>query len=192
MIKLFCEVATIATLTVIGSQVQAQSNGIGMDFTDSNLIAMEPWMLGSHDFLCKVSSSVDSEGLADYELVIYKDSNDHFVKVLKYETIDAFVGFSNVDGRLLVIWMGGSAFHFKAYDVVGQEVDLVFDGGSHNLPEIADLDNDGTMEILISEGAFLESEGKTFQYPETTTVYKWSGSDYKVFREIEWKNRFCK
>lgn len=173
------------------SEAKADKTDIKTILSDTSLIAMKYWDVYEHKILCIVQDYQEGE-FPVRRLTIYKSSNSYFVKVLQYETIDGFLDFCPINNHLLVIWQGGSAFHFKIYAVGKDKIDLVLDTGSHNPPEIADIDNDGLMEVLISEPAFLESGDKTIRYPKETLIYKWDGIKYALFKKVEWENRFRK
>lgn len=169
-------------------EANADTTDITTVVSDSGLLAIQYWDVDEGTFLCVVQAYHEGE-FPVRRLTIFKNSNSHFVKIFQYETIDNFIGFCLVNDHLLVTWQGGSAFHFKIYAVGKDKIDLALDTGSHNPPEIADINNDGLMEVLISEGAFLETD-ETIRYPKETSIYKWNGIKYAVFKKVKWENRF--
>jgi len=172
------------------SEVKADKTDIKTIMSDSGLLAMQYWDVNKGKFLCIAKTSRKGE-FPVRQLIIFKASNGYFDKVFQYETIDNFTDFYLINNHLMATWQGGSAFHFKIYAVKENKIDLVLDAGSHNSPEIADINNDGFMEILISEGAFLKADA-TIRYPKETLIHKWDGTKYVLFKKVEWKDRFCK
>lgn len=172
------------------TEANADKTDIKTIMGDSALLSMRYWDVNKGQFLCIVKSNQKGE-FSVRQLVIFKNSNGHLEKIFEYETVDSFIDFYQINNHLMVTWQGGSAFHFKVYAVKGNKIDLVLDAGSHNTLEIADINHDGFMEILISEGAFLKAR-EAIRYPKETLIYIWEGAKYTLLKKVEWENRFCK
>lgn len=177
-------------LSALGTcQNSGQTKGPRYNSLQGQTIASQYMDYEEKHYQCAVTSTIDTEGVEVYTLNVYKKNGDSSTTVFQYETIDYFVGFSMINNCLMTTWIGGSSFHFKVFGLIDNQIRLVFDGGSHNLPEIADVNNDGSMEILISEGAILESNG-IITYPEKTLIYTWHEDSFVLLRESAWQNRF--
>jgi len=187
MVSVFL-ISAFAIFNLGVSEAKEDKTDIKTIMSDSGLLAMKYWDVNEGTFLCIVKAYQEGE-FPVRQLVIFKNSNSYFVKVFQYETIDNFLDFCLINNHLMVTWQGGSAFHFKIYAVKEDKIDLVLDAGSHSSPEIADINNDGLREILISEGAFLKTD-EIIHYPKESLIYKWDGIRYVLFKKVEWENRF--
>jgi len=166
---------------------------------DESIEAMTYWNFGDDNFLVVVNSyikKVEGLKLTGRKLVFYKKQTSGFVKAFEHDAqMDHFVGMiplGDYDKNLMTVWVGGSAYHFNAFTVSNGKVISVLEAGSHNYPEFADIDNDGQVEVLISEGAFLidAKENKVLSYPDKANVYKWDGKSYALIKTVPWKTRF--
>jgi len=66
---------------------------------------------------------------------------------------------------------------------------VVEEGAAKTTPEMADIDNDGLPEILISSGVMIHPDSSRIE-PETTSVYKWTGKSYVLMKTVPWGHRF--
>jgi hypothetical protein len=88
----------------------------------------------------------------------------------------------------MTVWVSGSAFHINIFALVGKEIKLVLKEGSKSVPEVADVDNDGLSEILVSTGSVMVPNSNKVE-PEITRIYKWDGKLYKLIKTVPWKKR---
>ena len=152
------------------------------------------------EFLCVVTSyrkSFEGGTLPGRKLSFYKKIDDKLIKKYKYETGDSFLTMyplSEINGNLLTIWGGGSAYHFNVFSLKDNEIRIVLEAGSKALPEIADIDNDGEYEILIWAGNFevlKTKENTELSFFEKKRIFKWQTADiYKLIKTVPWENRF--
>lgn len=180
------------------AECAAKETSLTKILSDASIEASTYWNFGDDTFLVVVASYVkklEDKKLAGRKLTIYKKQNAGFSKTFEYDAaMDHFVGmspFGESSNILMTTWSGGSAYHFNVFAINGGRVSLVLESGSHNLPELVDIDNDGKQEILISEGAFLEDakDRKVLSYPEKTDLYKWNGKNYVLIKTVPWKDR---
>lgn len=129
------------------------------------------------------------------KLAVYIKHDNWFKQIFDFDAgLDNFVGmfpFSDDSNSLMTIWTGGSGYHFRVITVNNRKVSLSLEMGSHNFPELADIDNDGKEEILISEGSFMidRETKKVLQHPETTNIYKQEGDIFRLIRTVPWGTR---
>lgn len=167
--------------------------------SNQSVLAMNYWNFNNDTFLVVVTSNIttiEGKNLTNNRLTIYKRHNTIFKKGFDYDaSLDHFLGmfpFGDNSDSLMTVWMGGSAYHFNVFSVSNGNINISLESGSHNFPEIADIDNDGKEEILISEGSFLinHKTKKIIRYPEATNIYKKNGKVYKLIKTVPWKDRF--
>jgi hypothetical protein len=69
---------------------------------------------------------------------IYPQEGKALTRIFDSKTLDSFVAafpLSEIGGRLCVVWIRGSAYHFCAYALIGGDVRQVFDAASKGMPE---------------------------------------------------------
>lgn len=168
-------------------------------FSNQSILAMNYWNYNNDTFLIVVTSyaiAIEGNNLTNNRLTIYKKHKTIFKKEFEYNAaLDHFIGmfpFGDNSDSLMTVWIGGSAYHFNVFSVSDGNINISLESGSHNFPEIADIDNDGKEEILISEGSFLVNHEtkKIIRHPETTNIYKKNGKTYKLIKTVPWKDRF--
>lgn len=166
--------------------------------SDASIQATTYWNFGHDIFLVVVSSYIkrlEDAQLTGRKLTVYKKQNMGFLKAFEYDAaMDNFVGMFQLgdnSNTLMTIWIGGSAYHFKVFNISAGKVFLALQSSSHNYPELVDLDNDGTEEILISKGTLLvdAKDKKVLRFPQKTDLYKWDGKNYVLIKTVSWKNR---
>lgn len=166
--------------------------------SDASIEATTYWNFDDDTFLVVVSSYVkklEDAKLTGRKLTVYKKQNTGFIKAFEHDAgPDSFVGMfplGDYSNALMTIWVGGSAYHFNVFSISAGKIYPALESGSHNFPELVDLDNDGRKEILISEGAFLvdAKDKKVISYPEKTDVYKWNDKNYVLIKTVPWKGR---
>lgn len=176
----------------------AGKTSLSQILSDKSIEATTYWYSGDDTFLVVVTSYVkrlEDTKFTGRKLIIYKKQTSGFVRIYEFDAaIDRFVGLfplGDNSNTLMTIWIGGSAYHFNVFNISAGKVSLSLESGSHNYPELVDLDNDGKEEILISEGAFLmdTKDKKVLSYPEKTDVFKWNGKNYVLIKTVPWKGR---
>jgi hypothetical protein len=77
------------------------------------------------------------------------------------------------------------------FRVIGDEIRLVLEVGAKFLPEMIDLDGDGTTEILISHGDWLSDKGGRRIFKKTkTSIYKLQNTKYVETKTVRFEERF--
>lgn len=160
-----------------------------------NVISVVPWSVKGSDFLAVVSEereTVNGEIGFSRALTIYAQSNDALTKTFEYKTLDGFVSaypLAEIDGRLLVAWTGGSAYHFTVYAASGDTVTEVLKVDSRGMPEIV-IGHDEEDTILITQKQFVQGEWRRTGNSKTD-IYVWNGGSYKLARTVPWNARFA-
>jgi hypothetical protein len=143
--------------------------------------------------LCIAASHVKKMDGSPYtyqKLIFYKGVGNSFTKIHEFEPGGGtFLGFHVLyNGELMTLWAGASAFGVFVFAVAEDQVRVVIqEGGVKTNPEIADIDNDGLPELLISSGSAFRSDRI---YPEMTSIYKLDGMSYIFVKRVPWEQRF--
>jgi len=160
----------------------------------SRLVATNDWSLNDRTYLCVVTQLLEqTNSLGNRRLEFYERAKDKLQLKYSFETGDWFLSvypLKDVDGNLMTIWGGGSAYHIVIFSEIGEDVKIVLRTGSYFMPEIADVDNDGEYELIVSEGKNIISvDHKQIVLPESATVLKWVGKRYTRIWAGPWADR---
>ena len=195
--SLFIVILCIIFFVFIKNIKAEDSTSLSKILSNESLVAITYWNYNDTTLLVTVSSYIKNleEGkFVGRKLIVYQKINAEFKKVFENDaSLDHFLGMfplGDNSNRFITMWTGGSSYHFNILRIFESKIDFVLESGSHNFPEFVDIDNDGELEILISEGSFLTSTKGKITYPEKTDVYKWDGKSYPLVKTVLWKNRF--
>lgn len=173
-------------------QTKKQPRTLSSLFRSENFLAMTPWTVSNVELLCVFSQSrrpSDGQSGPTRKMTIYQKSGSTLAELLEVETGDwLFTAFpTREDGRLVVIWGGGSAYHIYIYSYSGGIVREVLNESSRDLPEVS-FDDQGHEFILLNSpeivnGVWRASAG-------TTSIFEWSGVGYSKIGTVPWLKRF--
>jgi len=158
-----------------------------------SLRAYAGWRVTGKDgrLLCVVSEAAASKSdeLPTRSLRIYREKSSGLVELYKFASPDSVVSIfplGDYDARLVVTWVGGSAYHLRILAFLEGQVKQVFDEGSKLLPEFL-YDDQGRELVLITDPAI--KNGKWTPTNGTTTVFKWDGAGYEKIGTVPWTKR---
>lgn len=161
--------------------------------TEETVIAMNNWNMIKKEFTCILTTTKKgTQPYATVQLTFYEKVKSKLIKKYIYETMASFLclyPLGEAGGNLLTIWVGGSGYQFVIFSISDDKIRIVFDDGSTRMPEIADIDNDGGDELLITTGAFRTDyrTKEVISLPEARDIYKWNGNTYAKIKSIPWK-----
>ncbi len=151
------------------------------------------WRVTGKDgrLLCVVSEAAgsNSDELPTRSLRIYREKSSGLVELYKFASPDSVVSIfplGDYGARLVVTWVGGSAYHLRILAFLEGQVKQVFDEGSKLLPEFL-YDDQGRELVLITDPAI--KNGKWTPTNGTTTVFKWDGAGYEKIGTVPWGKR---
>lgn len=140
------------------------------------LIAQQTWTVTDGTVVAlTVREQKAPAGYTERTLEGSVDSPSGGERVLQFQEADAFTGMFPLetgDGHLLTLWTSGSAYRIRVFARVAKQFKLVLDEGSRFSPELRDLDNDGTLEILITRDRELRSDNRG--YRGSRISYRWN------------------
>jgi hypothetical protein len=159
-----------------------------------SLLGLVRWRVSGKDgHLLSVISQTDaavSKGqLPSRHLRIYREAEGKLTELYKFETPDALLNIyplGDYNARLVVTWVGGSAYHLRVIADVDGDVKQVLDEGTKLPPEVL-YDEKGEESVLITEPTI--QDGHWTAAKGTTTVFKWNGSAYERIGVVSWANR---
>lgn len=144
----------------------------------SRLVAQQTWTVTDGTVVTlTVREHRAPEGYTERTLEGSVDNRSGRERVLQFQEADAFTGMLPLetgDGHLLTLWTSGSAYRIRLFARVKKEFKLVLDEGSRFSPELRDVDNDGTLEILITRDRELRSDNRG--YRGSRISYRWNAS----------------
>jgi len=158
-----------------------------------SLRAFAGWRVTGKDgrLLCVLSEAAPSNAdeLPTRSLRIYREKSSGLVELYKFASPDSVVSIfplGDYDARLVVTWVGGSAYHLRILAFLEGQVKQVFDKGSKLLPEFL-YDDQGREFVLITDPAI--KNGKWTPTNGTTAVFKWDGQGYGKIGTVPWAKR---
>lgn len=158
-----------------------------------NPLAVVRWRTAGKEghLLCVVtqeeSGTVDA--LPTRTLTIYREEKSKRTYLFKYETPDSVLSvypLGDYDARLVLTWVGGSAYHVQVLAFLDGQVKQVLNEGSKLPPELI-YDERGRESILLTEAKI--DGGKWTAKSGTTTVFQWSGRTYDKIGVAPWPKR---
>jgi hypothetical protein len=159
------------------------------------VLAVSHWAVGDREYVCIITVVTNKGDSTKIRLLtFYEKKQNRLISRYSYATTDWFLSLyplRDVNGNLLAIWGGGSAYHFVIFSVISGELKVTLRDGSYSMPEIVDFDNDGEYEILITNGKLLvDAKSKTIiSRPESATLYRWNGRFYQPAWTGPWEAR---
>lgn len=158
-----------------------------------SLRAFAHWRVTGKDgrLLCVVSETAANRAdeLPTRWLRVYRESSSGLVPLYKFATPDSVISIyplGDYGARLVVTWVGGSAYHLRILAASEGQVKQVFEKGSKLLPEFL-YDDEGRESLLITEP--MMENGKWTVANGTTTVFKWDGVSYDKIGTVPWAKR---
>lgn len=155
--------------------------------------ALASWRVAGKDgsLLCVVSEAAarNADELLTRSLRIYRENSSGTVELYKFASPDSIVSIfplGDYDARLVVTWVGGSAYHFRILAFLEGQVKQVFEEGSKLLPEFL-YDDHGREFVLVTEPEI--KNGKWTPTNGTTTVFKWNGHGNDKPGTVAWAKR---
>lgn len=157
-------------------------------------LALAPWSVSGLALLCVFNqnghgSMHDSESIPRRTMVVYRKEGKKLTRIFEAKTADWFFSAypTRENGRFVVIWGAGSAYHIRVYAYLNGGVREVLDTGSRDLPEFLRTD-EPQESILVTapelvDGIWKNSAG-------TTAVFKWNGKTYAKIGTVPWSRRF--
>jgi hypothetical protein len=162
----------------------------------NKILAMNYWDIKDVTLLCVVTShtrKIKNTFYMERRLNIYEKNEDNISSIYEFAPGDSFLSMYPIseDGNLMTIWVSGSAYRIYIFSLEDKKIKTVLEEGSKLMPEILDIDNDGSDEILITEGNFLinKDSKEIISLPEKTRIYKWVEKSYKLIETVSWKER---
>ncbi len=193
-----CTVVGILTASWL-TNTQAETQGVAevLKRTDKNshLEALLPCRLvGYLDAICVVTEKNDTSrvDVPTRTLVVYNEKDDRLQKVFQYDSYNGLLTLRWVDiSTILAVWDTGSGMNVTLFRVVGQEIKLALEVGCQFLPEVVDVDGDGSEEVIISHDEEKEftPQGQMFVRPTKASIYTYGREGYKKVRVVAWKDR---
>jgi len=173
---------------------RAQKNSSLSDIIDKeNILTILQWDVRDRTLFCIVASDTQKteESTIPFErLSFYEKANHNLMKIHEFEEMSFLNMFHLYDGNLMTLWTSGSAVHVNIFTVDDQgKIKLVLQDGVKEMPEIVDVDSDGSTELLFSSGSVLQKSSNRV-YPESTRVYRWDGNSYNLIKTVPWTTRF--
>ncbi|MDD4591754.1 MAG: hypothetical protein PHG06_15195 [Parabacteroides sp.] len=155
---------------------------------DHQKIISVPWDVGLNEPLkVVVNESFDKkEKIHIREFAIYRHVNNHLKKIYSFETPDHPVSISQTQdsgGKLLTIWIGGSAYHISVYYFNSNNVIRVLETGSRMFPELIHLSSGADAFIITG------SNGNKLNESE---IYCWQNNNYVMLKKLPFERRFEK
>jgi len=161
---------------------------------DEDFLALTPWSTSDVDLLCVFSQDAkatkdDRESLPTRRMSVYRKGGGTLTKIYEAKTADWFLSAypTREDGRLLVIWGGGSAYHIRVYAYLNGGVREVLDKGSRDMPEVL-FDDKGRESVLLTSPEMVN--GNWENSGGTTSVFKWNGTSFDETGTVPWARRF--
>jgi len=153
--------------------------------------ASAPWSVTGADLVCVVTEqrSQKSDALPTRRLIVYPEKQGASQPLFSTETPDTPLGISPLgeyNARMLVAWVGGSAYHFQVLAYLDGKAREVLAKGSRAFPEIV-RDQQGN-ELLLFTELRLE-EGQWRREHGTTEVFAWTGHGYDRLGQVPWVKR---
>ena len=131
-------------------------------FPSAKVRGLKWWGPGSKRFLC-VAISKESEPSEDPEraparLEFYEMEAGSLVLRYRYDSDEAFLGFGHLptrrtkqdwyDENLLVAFKPERRFAFVGFGLRSDKIEIIWEGGGYDWPELADIDGDDVEEII--------------------------------------------
>jgi hypothetical protein len=162
----------------------------------NKILAMNYWDTKDVTLLCVVTShtrKIKNTSYMERRLNIYEKNENNFSSIYEFAPGDSFLSMYPIseNGNLMTIWVSGSAYRIYIFSLEDKKIKTVLEEGSKLMPEILDIDNDGSDEILITEGDYLidNKSKEIISLPQATKIYKWIDNSYKLQKTVPWRNR---
>lgn len=128
-----------------------------------------------------LTCTVSETGAAHRERqLVIKDGNKLLARLTDLSRVIAIYPTRDVNGLLVTVWQGGSAYHVRAFVYRDARVVQVMDAGTYFFPELLDVDGDGSPELLIREtGGQLAPDARLLG--TKIVAYKWDGKKFPRF-----------
>lgn len=139
--------------------------------------------------ISQTEATVSKDHLPRRLLRIYREDEGKLTELYKFETPDALLNMyplGDYNARLLITWVGGSAYHLRIVALVDSDVKQVLDEGTKLPPEVL-YDEEGRESVLITEPTI--HDGHWTPAKGRTAVFKWNGSAYEKIGVVSWTNR---
>lgn len=144
----------------------------------------------SKDYIGVVREDTSKEGLPVRRIQFYPEGQTS--PQFEFETMDGFVGFWPINGEWSgTLWSTGSAMTFRVFGPTSTGIGLLLEKGLQVPPELVDLDGDGQVELILTAGRFLVSNGRSVESPSSCSIYKWSPRDHRFnqVKTVPWSKR---
>jgi hypothetical protein len=161
---------------------------------DYTVVAYSPCsVLGPvEDVVCLVTEKHDGSKVAPPSRVLrmYRIERGAARQIFEYHSDNPLDSLSMINRTtLMAIWATGSGYQYTVFRRVSNgDIRLVLESGGRAHPEVADLEDDGIPEILITTWVLADSRRELL--PTKTTVYRFKGDKYVQARVVPWAERF--
>jgi hypothetical protein len=182
-------------LTLAGILPAQQTNhDITLDLIshEGDMLAVVPWTANGDDLLCVFTKTIPGNAKGETASVktmaVYLKSGKKLSKISESKTGDWFLTAYPLqeDGRFIVGWGTGSAYHFQIYAYAAGRVKQVFERGSRRTPEVL-FDDVGRESLLFTDMEMVGGEWRSSA--GRTTVFKWDGKAYETIGTVPWAQR---
>jgi len=179
-------------LFVITAMAQKKVEPPARQGGEGALLAFAPWRVAGREghLVCEVSQQASSGvAIPMRVLTIYRKGAAKLATVFRFETPDSVLNvypLGDYNARLFSTWVGGSAYHLRAWSFADGQVKQVLDEGSRLPPEFL-YDDEGRESVLITDPAM--ENGQWTATHGTTTVFKWTGQAYDKLGTVPWAKR---
>lgn len=146
----------------------------------------------AEDVVCLVIEKHDTSKVDQPSrlLRMYRVERGVVTQIYEYQATNSLDSLSMISRTtLMAIWETGSGYQYTVFRRVSDgSIQLVFESGGRTHPEVADLEDDGVPEILVT--AWVLAANKRELLPTKTTVYRFKGNKYSQSRIVPWTERF--
>ena len=184
--------AIAVVIALLVSQV-ARTSASELDQSISLLARWSPQE--DRSFVVKVMTLSGNAG-GSAQLTVVDGAKQIFSTLAQDEPYSAFCT-SGPNPRLVTVWTSGSgAYHVRVFALRGDKVVQVLEAGSKLLPEFVyptPVPADVSQRIVIPKGEWRVDRNTSVAalVPSSADVYTWSGSEYRVTKDVPWSNRFA-
>jgi hypothetical protein len=131
-----------------------------------------PWDVG------KVLNCTVTETNRERTLVI-RDHDNVLWTVSDFSRVVALFPTRDLNGFLVTVWQGGSAYRVRVFVFGDSKVRMVLDEGTYYFPELFDVDGDGTVEFLLRGRSDANTRDERL-IGSQLTAYKWDGKTFSL------------
>ncbi|PYT62222.1 MAG: hypothetical protein DMG35_08050 [Acidobacteria bacterium] len=157
-----------------------------------HVLGLIPWSASGTDLICAFTKPAHRSLHRDSDQVtnmsVYRQSGTKLAKVFEIREGDSFLSAHPLqeDGRFLVTWVTGSAYHFQIFAYADGAVRKVLDTGSRSTPEVL-FDDNGSELVLFDDMEMVRGEWRSSA--GNTRVFKWNGREYERIGTVPWARR---